>query len=146
MLNRAEGVYIIKLPPELYACLERFARFKRLSVEEAARYALKKFLEHQSFYEIEKHDLSYYLQNPKMVKVIRYLSCGGGSLGQIARAIGVNDYHRVRQIVGRLQVAGIVLVSCFGKRGYLVTLNHNSPITQKLLEILNLWYGEKQEK
>ncbi|MEM3727594.1 MAG: hypothetical protein QXF75_00140 [Candidatus Bathyarchaeia archaeon] len=129
------------MPPELYACLERFARFKRLSVEEAARYALKKFLEHQSFYEIEKHDLSYYLQNPKMVKVIRYLSLGSGSsLGQIARAIGVNDYHRVRQIIGRLQAAGIVLVSRFGKRGYLVTLNHSSPITQKLLKILDSWY------
>ncbi|MBS7616512.1 hypothetical protein KEJ45_04875 [Candidatus Bathyarchaeota archaeon] len=141
MLNRSEGVYIIRLPPELYACLERFARFKRLnSAEEAACYALKKFLEHQSFYEIEKRDLSYYLQNSKMVKVIRYLSCGSGSLGQIARAIGVNDYDRVRQIVGKLQAAGIVLVSRFGKRGYLVTLNHSSPITQKLLENLESWY------
>jgi len=140
LLNRAEGVYIIKLPPELYACLERFAKFKRLSVEEAACHALTKFLEHQSFYEIAKHDLSYYLQNPKMIKILRYLSLGGGSMGQIARAIGINDYHRVRQIVGRLQNAGIVLVSRFGKRGYLVTLKHSSPITQKLLEILNSWY------
>ncbi|MBS7647953.1 winged helix-turn-helix transcriptional regulator [Candidatus Bathyarchaeota archaeon] len=139
MLNRVEGVYIIKLPPELYACIERFAKFKRLSVEEAACYALKKFLEHQSFYEIAKHDLSYYLRNQRMVKVIRFLSLGSGSLGQIARAVGI-DYGRARSLIEKLQAAGIVLVSRFGKRGYWITLNHSSPITQKLLEILNSWY------
>ncbi|MBS7647989.1 hypothetical protein KEJ24_09185 [Candidatus Bathyarchaeota archaeon] len=80
------------------------------------------------------------------MKVIRYLSLGGGSIGQIARAIGVNDYDRVRQIVEKLQAGGIFLVSRFGKRDYLVTLNNSSPITQKLLETLNSWYGEIQEK
>ncbi|MEM3618566.1 MAG: hypothetical protein QXK47_05795 [Candidatus Bathyarchaeia archaeon] len=140
MLNRARGVYVISLPPELYACLERFARFKRLGVEEAACYALKKFLEHQSFYEIEKRDLSYYLQTPKMIKILRFLSLGGGSMGQVARATGIDDYNRVRSLVEKLQAGGIVLVSRFGKRGYLVTLNHSSPITQKLLEIIDSWY------
>ncbi|MEM1590073.1 MAG: hypothetical protein QW175_06625 [Candidatus Bathyarchaeia archaeon] len=65
------------------------------------------------------------------MKVIWYLSLGGGSIGQIARAIGVNDYDRVRQIVGKLQAVGIVLVSRFGKRGYLVTLNPFQPHNPK---------------
>ncbi|MEM3641253.1 MAG: hypothetical protein QXH37_04970 [Candidatus Bathyarchaeia archaeon] len=36
-----------------------------------------------------------------MVKVIRYLSLGGGSIGQIARATGI-DYGRARSLVEKL--------------------------------------------
>jgi len=137
MADYTANTYTVRVSPEVYINLERWAYFQKLDINEAANQILKRFLKHQEFY-VERKPLSFYT-HPTKVKILQLLNVGGANLGYIARKIG-RDYGDVKRHLEALKLAGVVVERRYGKRIRFFQLNIQNEVTRQLLKMLNLWF------
>jgi len=81
--------------------------------------------------------------SPYKLGICRVLSVAGMNLGQLAKRLG-KPYDKVRRHIEALKLAGVVTERKYGKEIRFFTLNSESSLTQRIMEVVNLCY--KPEK
>lgn len=118
--------------------LKNYAEMHNQNVDETADLIIRKYLEHQDFYEKPRKTFSSYVC-PNKIKIYRCLAIASANLGQISRKTHLS-YATIKAHLEDLAFVGIVTEKRYGKRIRFFMLNRENPLTDQILTMLHLWY------